>query len=1392
MQKQLLLILAVSCSFLHLRAGDHPISSLSGTYLVGSSQPFYKKLTNVAAMLNNVGMTVTGDVVFELDSDYDGTTGETFPITINQFNNSGNWTVTIRPKAGIPLRTTAGDPGTQPLITFNGTDRLIFDGRAGGAGGIAWLIRNTATTNAGATFFLKNDAQNNTLTWLQLEGQAAGDGVGVVCLGATTGNEGNDNNTISYCTIRDRTDIPNPVMPAIGIFSADAIATGGTIIDHNHIFNFFNNADSAYGIRLKQGADNSSVTNNSIYMERMLSGVSGNTYLFGIAAGDMLTVNLTIKDNFIGGAAPECGGHPFTVSGGGTVAGIRIGVYNSFGLGPVVCSGNTVRNLNITISELGFNAFHVFTGIRVDGLKTDVTDNTIGNPAGHDDVVITSNEAAVPLSPEVSLIYFAAEGGGSVTGNKMGGITVGGVQTSGRMGTLYGIQAGFNNYAPPSFTVSNNTVGSATISDNIRCISASIPMRFIGISMGMPVSISCTNNTVAGVYLGYSGANASSIPMTTGIWISWSPMALVDHNLVSDISSLSSTINQAGGAITPDPEPIFASFQGLLIQATSSIVSNNTIRRLRLTSTALMNGRSVDNSHVCGILLPGSKAEIYNNRIYDLTSANNPGASTSTIVSGIDAQTDNDWGNPTAIYNNLIALDNGTNNNNCEIRGIRFRMPNGAPYLTLYHNSIYIGGNAGIASNGAISAVMTWSKVKSTASSVANLIHRNNLLVNERTGGAGAHYIFRDVLNTPGTGWTTATSDMNVLITGNVNKIAVRGTADFDTTQWKTKSDAHSWFYGVSQLAPANLFVNPAAGDLGIKRSAGAYVTGKGTASSGITTDITGQLRSTTAPTIGAYEDVAQSTAPVITSYGGNASATLQVPENTTAVATVAAEDDNTLVYSLAGGEDAAKFTVNSATGELGFLAAPDFEQPGDANGDNVYLVTVQASDGDSPVVQRFKIKVTDANDHAPVITSYNSDAAVSLRVPENITGTIATVTATDVDKNTTITYSLVNEEDAAKFTVNPSTGALSFLAVPDYEQPGDNNSDNVYVVTAKASDGDSSATQRFKIKVQDVNDLAPVITSHEGKDVVSLQVAENTTTAVDTVAATDGDAGTVIRYSIVSSEDGALFTVDPVTGVLRFITPPDYEQPADGNHDNSYIVTVQASDGNFTATQRFGVKVTNINDSPLIITSTTQVPENTLVVTTLGATDADAGVTIGIEPEGDGALFSFDPATGILSFIAPPDFEHPADANGDNVYAVAIRMFDGALPTILKLNISVTDTDGPDARMTGRNTPEPQVQSTVVLQMEAVPGAKPKAIRVYPNPVTGKRFNLRLDSIAAGPYTLELCTTGGQFVCRQRLSHTGKSALYPVQLPASLAPGAYVLKLEGSSFRHTETLVVE
>lgn len=117
---------------------------------------------------------------------------------------------------------------------------------------------------------------------------------------------------------------------------------------------------------------------------------------------------------------------------------------------------------------------------------------------------------------------------------------------------------------------------------------------------------------------------------------------------------------------------------------------------------------------------------------------------------------------------------------------------------------------------------------------------------------------------------------------------------------------------------------------------------------------------------------------PVIVSDGGGATANLSISENITAVTTVAATDadGNALTYSIVGGNDAARFNINPTTGQLSFVASPDYEAPSDANGDNIYEVTVQAWDGTLPgSVDTQAIYVTVLDVSNQLIVTTGSDA---------------------------------------------------------------------------------------------------------------------------------------------------------------------------------------------------------------------------------------------------------------------------------------------------------------------------------------------------------------------------------------------------------------------------------
>jgi hypothetical protein len=120
---------------------------------------------------------------------------------------------------------------------------------------------------------------------------------------------------------------------------------------------------------------------------------------------------------------------------------------------------------------------------------------------------------------------------------------------------------------------------------------------------------------------------------------------------------------------------------------------------------------------------------------------------------------------------------------------------------------------------------------------------------------------------------------------------------------------------------------------------------------------------------------------PHITSNGGGDTATIGVQENAPSVTDVNATDldaEQTPDFSISGGADADKFAISPATGVLTFVSAPDFENPADADGNNVYEVIVQASDSSAIDTQSLSVTVTDAEN--PVLQGTPADDVFVVR----------------------------------------------------------------------------------------------------------------------------------------------------------------------------------------------------------------------------------------------------------------------------------------------------------------------------------------------------------------------------------------------------------------------------
>lgn len=314
-----------------------------------------------------------------------------------------------------------------------------------------------------------------------------------------------------------------------------------------------------------------------------------------------------------------------------------------------------------------------------------------------------------------------------------------------------------------------------------------------------------------------------------------------------------------------------------------------------------------------------------------------------------------------------------------------------------------------------------------------------------------------------------------------------------------------------------------------------------------------------------------------------------------------------------------------------------------------------------------------------PRIKSNGAGSTASISVSEN-TKAVTTVRAEDMRA---LTYSIIGGADSSKFQIDAATGVLTFKTAPDFENPTDVGKNNVYDVIVQAeNDIEVADHQTIAVTVTNLNE-APTITSNGGGSSASINVSENKT-AVLTATATDPEKFAA-TWSIVGGADRALFQINTKTGALTFKSAPDFETAKDSGKNNFYDVTIKATDaGGLSDTQTVSVKVTNVNDAPVISSrngsfSVAVAAENAKVATTGKAADADKdALTWSISGGVDKALFAIDAKTGVVSFKSAPDYETPKDSGRDNIYDLTIKVTDEhGLSDTEALAVVVTDVIG-------------------------------------------------------------------------------------------------------------------
>ncbi len=332
----------------------------------------------------------------------------------------------------------------------------------------------------------------------------------------------------------------------------------------------------------------------------------------------------------------------------------------------------------------------------------------------------------------------------------------------------------------------------------------------------------------------------------------------------------------------------------------------------------------------------------------------------------------------------------------------------------------------------------------------------------------------------------------------------------------------------------------------------------------------------------------------------------------------------------------------------------------------------------------------------------YNARLPVSgptyVKYAENRTDKVASYTAESPENN--LSWSLVSTGDHQHFRIY--NGNLYFNSPPDFEDPKDDDSNNVYELVIEVGITQTSSYQPLKVshypvkvEVTDLDHEQPYFPDAS----TTRSVEENTpasTNIGDPVRAVPRDGDTLV-YSI-GGTDAASFDFNTSTAQITTKAALDYETKP------SYSVTVSVRDGEDTNGNPstaiddsidVTIEVTDVDEGPEVDgPSSPNHPENTLQVAQYTGYDPNSRPITWSLSGDDAGKFSIS-ATGTLSFRSPPDYENPTAQGGGNAYYVNITVKAGSDTGSLAVVVFVNDeneaptfSNNQESRSVAENTP--------------------------------------------------------------------------------------------------------
>lgn len=318
-----------------------------------------------------------------------------------------------------------------------------------------------------------------------------------------------------------------------------------------------------------------------------------------------------------------------------------------------------------------------------------------------------------------------------------------------------------------------------------------------------------------------------------------------------------------------------------------------------------------------------------------------------------------------------------------------------------------------------------------------------------------------------------------------------------------------------------------------------------------------------------------------------------------------------------------------------------------------------------------------------PEIISNGGQNRAQLTQSEN-QAFVTNVLAQDPE-NDTLYFSIADGNDSELFDIGLSTGKLEFTIAPDFEFPEDQDKNNIYQVTVICSDGKLEDFQQLTIQVEDI----PEDTGVTNFTLSPGSILENQSTGspvgkFSLILENDPNGQATVTYSLVrgTGDQGNQFvrlSGDQLTANRTF----DFES------ESAFSIRAKASASNGASQiKNFTVQIKDVFENrPPLFTSFNgspsadiQIIENQTVAAKVAAEDPDAqSLVFLLAEEKDFSLFSLSSATGLLTFMPPPNFEKPTDLDKNNLYEVTILVSDGLATASQSLRITVIDDPDED-----------------------------------------------------------------------------------------------------------------